>query len=54
MTVHFDPDAGNGRRWACNMRWCVMAGDREVSRGPYWRCKMISRGIREIRSPLAR
>jgi hypothetical protein len=40
MTVHYDNDAGNGRHYACNMRWCVMSGDREVYRGPYWACNL--------------
>lgn len=43
LTLHYEREAGAGRTWACNMRWCVMRGDREVARGAYWRMRMIMR-----------
>jgi hypothetical protein len=45
-TLHYEADAGRGRRYACNMRWCVQAGDTVLYRGPYWRAAMIARGAR--------
>ena len=44
-TLHYSEDAGNGRRYAINMRYCVLsASGAEIYRGPYWRAKMIANG----------